>query len=280
MAWYEHFDVQKHAVHKDDPKSKIMILTQHKKEEETRIASFKLKWAKFEVIDVTHLDYQNLMDIIFWNEQFGSPTNLILNFENSDLDCQQKLYELYEVLQHGSYVQINKENFKFIELREAWLSSQNGAYLMSSVPNSGDTWKDKVERLCTSNIIGRGQVYRILVLSGTHGSINPDGTISVSGFTRENLLDKDQYIDDLGYAKFLMKKMANDGFKLEIEVANMLDFCKPLGPKKDLCEFVHGKNPNMVVMAWCYSTNGKFYIYFFSTSRNSRISMKVKSKFK
>ena len=134
---------------------------------------------------------------------------------------------------------------------------------MSSVPNSGDTWKDKVERLCTSNIIGRGQVYRILVLSGTHGSINPDGTISVSGFTRKNLLDKDQYIDDFGYAKFLMKKMANDGFKLEIEVANMLDFCKPLGPKKDLCEFVHGKNPNMVVMAWCYSTNGKFYVYIY-----------------
>ena len=139
---------------------------------------------------------------------------------------------------------------------------QNGAYLMSSVPNSGDTWKDKVERLCISKIIGRGKVYKILVLSGTHGSKNPDGTISVSGFTCVQLLDEKMYKDDLGFAKFLMKKMANNGFKLEIEVANMHDFSKPLGPKKDLCEFVLGKNPNMVVMAWCYSTNGKIFSFF------------------
>ena len=251
--------------HKDYPKSKTMILTQHKKNDEKRIANLKLKGARFEVVDVTNLDYQNLMDLIFWNEEFGSPTNLILNYENSDLDCQQKLNELYEVLQYGTYVLMNEENFKFIELRETWLSTQNGAYLMSSVPNSGDTWKDKVERLCTSNVIVRGKVYKILVLSGTHGSKNPDGTISVSGFTCVHLLDEKMYKDDLGFANFLMKKMANIGFKLEIEVAHMRDFCKPLGPKKNLCEFVRGKNPNMVVMAWCYSTNGKFYIpiYFF-----------------
>ena len=262
MTWENYFDVQKHAVYKDDPRSKIMILTQHKKEDEKRIANLKLNWARFEVIEVTNLDQQRLMDIIFWNEEFGSPTNLILNIENVDLNSTEKLNKMFEDLQYGCKVQMNAENFKFIELREAWLSTQNGAYLMSSVPNSGDTWKDKVERLCISKIIGRGKVYKILVLSGTHGSKNPDGTISVSGFTCVHLLDERQFEVDLGFANFLMKKMKNSGFKLAIEVAKMRDFCKPLGPKKDLCEFVRGKNPNMVVMAWCYSTNGKIFSFF------------------
>ena len=121
-----------------------------------------------------------------------------------------------------------------------------------------------MEALCKSNIIGRGKVYNILVLSGTHGLKNPDGTIniSVSGFTRVDLLDEKQYKDDIGYANFLMKKMEKNGFKLDIKVANMRDFCKPLGPEKNLSEFVQGKNPHMVVMAWCYSTNGKLYIFF------------------
>ena len=78
----------------------MMILTQHKKKDEKRIANLKLKGARFEVVDVTNLDYQSLMDIIFWNEQFGSPTNLILNSENSDLASTDKRNQLFEVTSH------------------------------------------------------------------------------------------------------------------------------------------------------------------------------------
>ena len=167
----------------------------------------------------------------------------------------------------GCKLEMDGGNFKFIEVTESWLSSQNGAYLMSSVENSGYTWKIKVERLCKSIIIRRKKEFRILVLSGTHGSKDR----LVSGFTRKDLLADElvprdnQFKVDLGFANQLEKEMKESEFELKLEVARMRDFCKELESKKDLCEFVRGKNPNMVVMAWCYSTNGKFYIpiYFF-----------------
>ena len=144
MAWYEHFDVQKHAVHKDHPKSKIMIVTQHKDNDKKRMEQLKRKKRahfEFEVIDVTNLDDQELYDKIFYDEESGSPTNLILNFYNSDSDCRQKLRKLYEDIcpmpGQGCKFKMERENFKFIELTEAWLSTLNGAYLMSSVQNSG-----------------------------------------------------------------------------------------------------------------------------------------------
>ena len=230
----------------------MMILTQHKKKDKKRIANLKLKWARFEIVDVTNLDYHILMDIIFWNEQFGSPTNLILNSENSDLASTDKRNQLFEDLCQGHKVlHPFSENFKFVELAEAWLSTLNGAYLMSSVQISGGAWKDKVEYLCKSNVIGRGKVYNILVLSGTHGSKN-----TASGFSDNTKLDKSLYNADKQTAQWLEKNMAKEGFKICITVANMRDFSKPLGPKLDLCEFVEEENPNMVVMAWCYSTNG------------------------
>ena len=81
----------------------------------------------------------------------------------------------------------------------------------------------------------------------------------MSGFTDMTLLDESLYNSDKVTAKFLEKKMQNDGFKICITVANMKAFSKPLGPELDLCEFVKKENPNMVIMAWCYSTNGNFF---------------------
>ena len=118
MSWQNYFNIQKHAVYKDDPRSKIMILTQHKRKDEKRIANLKLNCARFEVIDVTNLEQQRLIDTIFWNEQFGSPTNLIINIENVDLNSTEKLTQIFEDLRYGCKVQINAEKFKFIELRE------------------------------------------------------------------------------------------------------------------------------------------------------------------
>ena len=283
MAWYKHFDVQKHAVHKDDPKSKILILTQHKDNDEKRMKQLKRKKRaqfEFEVIDVTKLNIQTLLNKIFYDEEFGGYTNLILNFYNSNSECQQKLEKLaYEELcpmrsmpGYGHRLIMDADNFKFIELAEAWLSTLNGAYLMSGTETSGASWKEKVERLCTSNIISKKKVYSILVLSGTHGLKNLDGIIPVSGFTRENLLDERQFEVDSNFAKDLMKEMKNIGFKLEIEVANMKDFCKQLEPNKDkdLCEFVQGKEPNMVILAWCYSTNGNILSLYFSKASQTR----------
>ena len=120
-------------------------------------------------------------------------------------------------------------------------------------------WKDKIQTFCTTNIIGNDQLYKILVLSGTHGKKNPDGTISVSGFTDKTQLEEDLYNSDKQIAEWLEKKMHEDGFNIRIKVANMRDFSKPLGPKLNLCEFVKKEQPNMVVMAWCYSTNGNFF---------------------
>ena len=262
MAWYKHFDVQEHAVHKDDPKSIVWILTQHKDDDEKRMKQLKRKKRaqfKCEVIDVTNLDNHELYEKIFYDDD--GPTNLILNFYKSDSECQQKLSDLYfdicPIPGFGCKLTMDGGNFKFIELRETWSSTLNGAYLMSSVENSGYTWKEKVKRLCTSNVICRGKVYNILVLSGTHGSKNG----SVSGFTHQHLLDDDQFKVDLGFANDLEEEMNKIGFELDIKVANMRDFCKPLRPKNDLCEFVRGNNPKMVVMAWSYSNNGKFYIF-------------------
>ena len=120
--------------------------------------------------------------------------------------------------------------------------------------STGGAWKDKVEYLCKSNVIGRGMVYNILVLSGTHGSKN-----TASGFSDNTKLDKSLYNADKKTAQWLEENMAKKGFKICINVANMRDFSKPLRPKLDLCEFVNKENPNMVVMAWCYSTNGNFF---------------------
>jgi hypothetical protein len=98
-----------------------------------------------------------------------------------------------------------------------------------------------------------------IATSGTHGKKNDDGTISVSGFTDKTQLDEDLYNSDKKIAQWLENKMKNDGFKICITVANMKAFSKPLGPELDLCKFVNEENPNMVIMAWCYSTNGNFF---------------------
>ena len=81
----------------------------------------------------------------------------------------------------------------------------------------------------------------------------------MSGFTDKTLLDEDMYNSDKKIAQWLENKMKNDGFKISNTVANMKAFSKPLGPELDLCEFVNEENPNMVIMAWCYSTNGNFF---------------------
>ena len=81
----------------------------------------------------------------------------------------------------------------------------------------------------------------------------------MSGFTDKTQLEEDLYNIDKQIAEWLEKKMHEDGFNIRIKVANMRDFSKPLGPKLDLCEFVKEEHPNMVIMAWCYSTNGNFF---------------------
>jgi hypothetical protein len=200
---------------------------------------------------------QALRNAIFNSEPSGSPTNVILNYEKICEKNREKLNQLFETLSYHR-VLMDNHNFKFIELRDVWLSSQHGAYLMSSVKNSS-SWKEKIEHLCASKMIRNDQQFKILVLSGTHGKKNPDGTISVSGFSDMTLLDESLYSSDKVTAKFLENKMQTDGFKICINVADMRAFSKPLGPELDLCEFVNKENPNMVVMAWCYSTNGNFF---------------------
>ena len=231
MAWYEHFDVQKHAVHKADPKSYIFILTQHKESDEKRLKDLNVKEARFNVIDITNHDDQALFNAINSSEPLGSPTNVILNYEDANSASREKLNQLFDTLSLHLVLQPkNVDNFKFIELRETWLSSQHGAYLMSSVQNTGLTWKDKIEQLCTSKIIGKDQQYKILLFSGTHGKINPDGTISVSGFSDDAQLEKpgdNLCNNDKQTAEWLENKMRNNDFKICITVVNMRDFSKP-----------------------------------------------------
>ena len=77
-----------------------------------------------------------MRNAIFNSEPSGSPTNVILNYEKICEKNREKLNQLFETLSYHR-VLINNHNFKFIELRDAWLSSQHGAYLMSSVQNTG-----------------------------------------------------------------------------------------------------------------------------------------------
>ena len=89
---------------------------------------------------------QALRNAIFNSEPSGSPTNVILNYEKICEKNREKLNQLFETLSYHR-VLMDNHNFKFIELRETWLSSQQGtqcyksAILIRNLVFTFDYWK-------------------------------------------------------------------------------------------------------------------------------------------
>ena len=67
MLWQKFFKIQTHAVHKDHPRSKILILTQNKESDEKRLRNLNFKEARFDVIDITnHNDQSDIYVPMRW----------------------------------------------------------------------------------------------------------------------------------------------------------------------------------------------------------------------
>ena len=67
LSWQHFFKIQTHAVHKDHPRSKILILTQNKESDEKLLRNLNFKEAKFDVIDITnHNDQSDIYVPMCW----------------------------------------------------------------------------------------------------------------------------------------------------------------------------------------------------------------------
>ena len=167
--------------------------------------------------------------------------------------------------------------FMFLHLLDVWSDKTHGAVLMSSLPTTGRGWKIELEKIWeTKTAISRIKPFKILVLSGTHGGKNPDGSwnTAVSGFTDEDCLEPKFYQEDLKTASELETKFKKDNPELTIEVVDIADYNKQLcdetlpakiqkfmnsarkNHRQKLVDFVDEKKPDLLIIAWCYSTNG------------------------
>jgi hypothetical protein len=148
---------------------------------------------------------------------------------------------------------------------------------MSSLPTTGRGWKLELEKIWeTKTAISRTRAFKILVLSGTHGGKNPNGSwnTAVSGYTDEDCLEPKFYKEDLKTASELETKFKKENPELTIEVVDIADYNKQLcdetlpakiqkfmnsarkNHRQKLVDFVDEKKPDLLIIAWCYSTNG------------------------
>ena len=151
----------------------------------------------------------------------------------------------------------------FLHLRNIWNDETHGAVLMSSLPTTGRGWKLELEKIWeTKTAISRTKPFKILVLSGTHGGKNPDRSWNTarSGFTNKNCLHPAFYQEDLEKAAKLEKEFKNGNPDLTIEVVDIAGFnkqiCAEKNQRQELADFVGEKEPDLLIIAWCYSTNG------------------------
>ena len=154
-------------------------------------------------------------------------------------------------------------HFMFLHLRDVWSDKTHGAVLMSSLPTTGRGWKLELEKIWeTKTAISRTRPFKILVLSGTHGGKNPDGSWNTarSGFTNKNCLHPAFYQEDLKTALDLETEFKKVNPDLTIEVIDISGFnkqiCAEKNHREELVNFVDEKEPDLLIIAWCYSTNG------------------------
>ena len=167
--------------------------------------------------------------------------------------------------------------FMFLHLLNVWSDKTHGAVLMSSLPTTGRGWERELEHIWkTKTTISKTKPFKILVLSGSHGGRNIDGSwnTAISGFTNKDCLEAKFYQEDLKIAAELEKEFKTDNPELTIEVTDIANYNKQLCdetipakimkmvklPRKNhrerLVDFVDKKRPDLLIIAWCYSTNG------------------------
>ena len=95
--WYENFDVNRHAVHKNDKRSKILILTENEAEAEQECKTFKEKttsnrviWATFKIQKMDNGGYSNKTELLEKISEFR-PSNIILDFAHENITDDNSL---------------------------------------------------------------------------------------------------------------------------------------------------------------------------------------------
>ena len=178
-------------------------------------------------------------------------------------------------------------NCMFFHLYDIWDNKTHGAVFMSGLTTTGRGWKKEVLKLNDNGAIPTNRPFKTLVLSGTHGGQYKDGdyisgefNTSYSGFTAEGYVSNDPkykqgdpkgllegklFTEDQESAKQLRPILNfQENSDRDIKVLNMEDFNKQLCEKKNppedhrekLLRRVQEEKPDLVVFAWCYSTNG------------------------
>ena len=130
----------------------------------------------------------------------------------------------------------------FLHLLDVWSDKTNGAVLMSSLPTTERGWKLELEKIWeTTTAISRTRPFKILVLSGTHGGKNPDGSwnTATSGFTDEDCLEPKFYQEDLRIAADLEKEFKKYNPELTIEVVDIKDYNKQLCHKTFYAKYTY-----------------------------------------
>ena len=277
MAWIDVFEADPNHYTRPygikNPKTKVLVISAEKEKDLERV-KHKTE-PKFIVIDKANLDPPTkLLELI----RQHLPTHVILNFEHKNKvvwKAKKKGGKKRHKLVAGNMGDITKimfdeeylddedvldkkdqknSKYLFLELQNVYRPTE-GIYLMTDMTVTEGTWVEKVQTLVGDVIPISGSRFKILVLSGTHGSVEGK-TKAVSGFSDKGCLKKKVYTKDLKRAEELKEKFPH----LKIKVKDMMelnkDWVKDNKPnsnhRKELINFFKKTKPNMVIMDWCY----------------------------
>ena len=310
--WTQCFDLNAHSAHGNDPNSRIMVLSKNPQEDEIKVEQLKKKYqCTWKVVKYDPNAIDMLINKI---EKEFQPTNLVLSFEHLNNVWWRHDLKRYKLTYLGQFT-LKLENkkilgevcdkeyeyspyFMFLSLHDVYRESMGGAaYLDSRVPVTG-RWKIEFDILMGNGIIPKTP-FKILVLSGTHGSNKYSNSdhfkIPICGYSDERFLksdnpkdpkydlDKDFYKQDLKIADDLMEKHKN----LTVVVKHMKHFSKAqtlvenifgFDKKKKLRNYVLDQKPNMLIMAWCYSANCDVSMVLRSNAELSRLVLEAEMR--
>ena len=186
--WTQHFDVAGHTAHGDDPNSRIMVFSENPQEDERMVDQLKNRMqCLWKVVDLTNLiqcqwndvDLNGPNGILIKDIREGfRPTNIVLNFAHSINRVQSFEWAKGFKTILAETGLLNKVCYAwkcimFLSLSNIYRDSMGGAYQDSRVPIS-QRWKLEIESLIEKGIIPTSS-FKILVLSGTHGSNKDHG---------------------------------------------------------------------------------------------------------
>jgi hypothetical protein len=291
MAWSDIFKTEPDHYTRpygiNNPKTTVLVISAEKEKDDERVKCWNQNQTKpkFIVIDKADLDPpEKLLELI----KQHLPTHVILNFKHKNevvLKAKKKggkkrlelvkgnMGDITEVMYDEGYLAVvdvlNKEdpkndNYLFLELQNVYRPTE-GIYLMTDMTVTGGTWVEKVEKHVRNIKLTSGSRFNILVISGTHGGIDGKNK-AVSGFTDKGRLEPNFYQEDLKSAEALEQilKLEQKFLHLKIIVKDMKELNKDevkakkpnSNHRKELIKIFEETKPSMVIMSWCYSTNG------------------------